>query len=180
MGREAETGSIDELGSSAGPLAGSCDRLVPKHTGTSLRLLLSTSPELAMARVTEPASTRRLREYYKLGQRIWKESLKAAGAGGKKHFWGVNAKLQEQLKLSVNDLTRARQLARLYPTEKEFNRLCVLGQKQGKPLTKSHVMILVLVKDQATRERLAQQAAAEAWSVLRAVPQPAACPPRKS
>ncbi len=116
----------------------------------------------------EPKATRDLRKFYQAGVKI----LKASGGPDalepdRKNFWGVNDDLREELKMSLNYITRARQLVRLYPTPQALDWLCRLGQRRGKPLTKSHAMVLVGIQDPKLRKTLAAQAAREGWSERR-------------
>ena len=116
----------------------------------------------------EPKATCELREFYQAGVKI----LEASGGPDalepdRKNFWGVNEDLREELKMSLNYITRARQLVRLYPTLKDLNWLCNLGQQKGKPLTKSHAMVLVGIADPKLRKRLAVQATRDGWSERR-------------
>ena len=133
-----------------------------------------------MAAVVEPPATRRLREFYKLGQRLLKESQRRnqSRAPAVKNYWGVNEELQEKHGLSLNDIACARRFAERY-SEDDLNELCRLGQTRGKPrkkprdkplpkpLTKSHVFMLVTIDDAKARTKWAKRAAQGGWSVLR-------------
>jgi hypothetical protein len=79
---------------------------------------------------------------------------------------GSFARLCEQTERGRNELAKARKFSRLYSTAK-LKWLCSLGRKRGRPLTKSHVCRLVVVRDSKLRDKLATRCAERTWSVIR-------------
>jgi hypothetical protein len=67
-------------------------------------------------------------------------------------------------KKSANELSKARQFAQQY-SDSQLKKLCTLGQTKGRPLTKSHICRLVVVRDYKERDRLAEACANGSWSV---------------
>ncbi len=119
-----------------------------------------------MAKPSTAPATARLREFYRAGQRIVAASGGRKALEGRKNAWGVNAKLQAKEKMSLFEISKARQLAREY-TPAEFAELCQLGAAQGRPLSKWHVMTLLSIEKKGQRHKLAAMAATKGWSVRR-------------
>jgi hypothetical protein len=62
-------------------------------------------------------------------------------------------------------MMEARRFAKLYPTIKELNWICSLGQRVGRPLSRIQVTLLIRVAHRNLRDSLAKRCAEETWSV---------------
>jgi hypothetical protein len=107
-----------------------------------------------------------LRAFYQLGMQVLKSDPASIDPATGRRARGSFARLCEQTGRGRNELAKARKFARLYRGTK-LDRICSLGKKRGRPLTKSHVCRLVVLSDSQLRDRLARQCANQRWSVVR-------------
>ena len=107
-----------------------------------------------------------LRAFYQLGKRAIQSDPDSVNPATRRRARGSFARLCKELGRGRNELTKARKFARLYNAAK-LKWICSLGQNKGRPLTKSHICRLVVVRSSRLRDKLATQSAKHGWSVQR-------------
>lgn len=115
-----------------------------------------------------------LREYYDLGQRA-SEACK-----GKTRVEATRAyrELGEETNHTDFEVRQAHKFARLF-TAREFDELCRVPPK-GKPLTWSHVRVLLPIEDKPKRVELQERAVEEGWNLKQLVSEKDRVQPRRS
>ena len=142
----------------------------PSARATAIRIgSLSEDPRAAESTHTvnvmakkQPKMT--VRQFHALGQRVLKATARRKRRG--EGVWGLFDELEAKSAAEKNRLQEARHFARLYDRE-QLDWLCGLGQTEGRPLTRFHVVVLIRVADRGQRNRLAAKCAIESWSVGR-------------
>jgi hypothetical protein len=112
--------------------------------------------------MAKKTANRALRHFHARGKRA-----NAAGAKRKNRgigVWGTLEHLGAGSASAKNRLMEARHFARLYD-DKQLDKLCALGQKTGRALTRLHVLQLMRVDDRRQRDKLARKCSAKSWSV---------------
>ena len=109
-------------------------------------------------------AVQRLRDFYQDGQDLLEIGQE------KPEQWidtkGVIKGIAQERGKSRNYLWQARKFAKAYSHE-QFEELCSLRRPNGKPLTPSHMIFLLLVGDGRTRKRLLNCVLKEGWSTNR-------------
>ena len=118
-----------------------------------------SSPKLP--NVAKQSLSHELRQMHALGKRaLARRELRRRQ---KKGVHGTLASLGIHTENAKSRLYEARRLAELY-NERELERLCSLRNSKGHPLTKSHVLQLILVENREQRQRLIKGWVTHAWS----------------
>lgn len=114
-----------------------------------------------------PPEIRRLREFHALGKRVLEVYEASQPLADGKRRRGVAQVFNHRLGLLRDHVEKARQFAAMYNDE-EVNTLCNLASRDGgRPITKSHVIRLMSVRNKRQRTQLAKQVVREQWSVQR-------------
>jgi hypothetical protein len=114
--------------------------------------------------VAKKDSTKALRRFHDSGKRAIEKREERENQDEGVH--GTLASLGAKTTPAKNRLMEARRFSALYD-DRQLDELCALGQKTGRPLTRSHVLQLIRVADRRQRKALARQCAEESWSVQR-------------
>jgi hypothetical protein len=101
-----------------------------------------------------------LRRFYAQGKRAldYYRRMKRQGES----IYGALPRRGVQTLSEKNRLFEARRFAKLYEGP-QLEWICGLGQKRGRPLTKTHVLQLIRVPSRTDRNRLAKKCAEEEW-----------------
>ena len=120
--------------------------------------------ELLLAK-TRALNNESLLAFHELGRFIRDADPRSINSGSGRRARGSFERLRMQKQRGRNELAKARQFAKLYNMA-QLKWICSLGQKLGRPLAKSHVCRLVVVRKRTLRDMLARKCAERAWSVL--------------
>ena len=112
--------------------------------------------------MTKKKSTKSIREFHALGKSVLKATVQRERR--RAGVWGLFDEFGAETAAEKNRLQEARHFARLYDSQ-QLAWLCGLGRDVGRPLSRSHVLVLVRLADRRQRDRLALKCAKEAWSV---------------
>lgn len=127
-------------------------------------ILAQLDKELLLAKTRAPSNPSLL-AFHALGRFIRDADPKSIDSASGRRLRGSFERLRMQKQRGRNELAKARQFAKLYDRA-QLKWICSLGQTQGRPLTKSHVCRLVVVRKRKLRDALARECAERAWSVL--------------